>query len=528
MPTQKTNDEDTSSLRTLIDVLPDPVVLIDRGGAVMTSNAAWRELTAETSSDATPRSFDAGSPWLDQFVAMFTGAAEDHDALAEGLRAVLAAERPRFDFDHVYTRGGEARCLSLTLSPFRIGGGGEGDEGCVLLQARRATEPLLRRKVEAELAEVNARHQRFMMATTEGVCLIEGGRILDANPASVRLLGRTEEQIIGMQVLDLPPPEDRDEVMRRLRANVPGVYEARLVRGDGSWFYAELSSTAVLYQGRMIRGTAVRDVTPRKLTEISLRESEERFRLLSEITSEAVVLTDNGVVIDVNSATSEMLGLTREEIIGRSVMDFIPPEFHAIARQAIATNRVDAYEATILYRDGSTIPVLVRGRLLPYRGGMVRGTTLRDLRLQRQVDEALRQRVAQETQIAAQAAALAELSTPLIPISDSIVVMPLIGAVDIPRAERVVQALLSGVERSRASIAILDITGVPTIDSHIAGALVRAARAVRLIGAEVVLTGIRPEVAQTLVTVGVDLSDIPTRGTLRSGIAYAMTRQRGG
>jgi len=166
-------------------------------------------------------------------------------------------------------------------------------------------------------------------------------------------------------------------------------------------------------------------------------------------------------------------------------------------------------------------------RILPLRGRAIRGTTIRDLRLQRQVDEALRQKVAHEAQLAAQAATLAELSTPLIPISDAIVVMPLIGAIDSQRADRVVQALLGGVQRTGASIAILDITGVPTVDARIADALVRAARAVGLIGAEVVLTGIRPEVAQTLVTIGVDLADIPTRGALRSGIAYAMTRPRG-
>lgn len=89
MLTPKTIDETPFSLQTLLDALPDPVVLIERGGAVMTSNTAWRELTAEASSDAAPRSFDTGSsPWLHQLAAMFTGAAEDHAALtSSGPRA---------------------------------------------------------------------------------------------------------------------------------------------------------------------------------------------------------------------------------------------------------------------------------------------------------------------------------------------------------------------------------------------------------------------------------------------------------
>lgn len=130
----------------------------------------------------------------------------------------------------------------------------------------------------------------------------------------------------------------------------------------------------------------------------------------------------------------------------------------------------------------------------------------------------------QEQIIQMQAAALAELSTPLIPFTNEIVMMPLIGAIDSQRAQRVLEALLQGVAEHHASIVILDITGVAVVDTSVANALIQAARAVRLLGAEVVLTGIRPEIAQTLVGLGADLSGIVTRGSLQSGIAYAMTK----
>lgn len=130
----------------------------------------------------------------------------------------------------------------------------------------------------------------------------------------------------------------------------------------------------------------------------------------------------------------------------------------------------------------------------------------------------------QEQVIRAQQAALAELSTPLIPISSDVVVMPLIGTMDSQRAQRVLTTLLDGVATSHARVAILDITGVAVVDTQIANALVRAAQAVKLLGAQVVLTGIRPEVAQTLVGLGVDLTGMVTRGTLQSGIAYAVGR----
>lgn len=128
----------------------------------------------------------------------------------------------------------------------------------------------------------------------------------------------------------------------------------------------------------------------------------------------------------------------------------------------------------------------------------------------------------QEQLIVAQAAALAELSTPLIPISDTTVVMPLIGAIDSRRIRQIMQSLLEGVAGSRASWVILDITGVPVVDTQIANALISAAQAVNLLGARAILTGIRPEVAQTLVGLGVNLQSLITRSTLQDGITHAL------
>jgi anti-anti-sigma regulatory factor len=121
-----------------------------------------------------------------------------------------------------------------------------------------------------------------------------------------------------------------------------------------------------------------------------------------------------------------------------------------------------------------------------------------------------------------QAAALEQLSTPLIPISDDILVMPLIGTIDSRRAQQLTQTLLQGLATHHARAAILDITGVPIVDIEVAQGLLRAAQAAQLLGARVVLTGIRPEVAQTLVGIGVDLRGIVTYSTLQNGIRAVM------
>ena len=152
----------------------------------------------------------------------------------------------------------------------------------------------------------------------------------------------------------------------------------------------------------------------------------------------------------------------------------------------------------------------------------------RDITGKKLAEEALRESIRQEEALRAQAAALAELSTPIIPITKEIVVMPLIGLLDARRVERATSALLAGITARRARVAIVDITGVSVMDTLVAEGLLRAARAVQLLGAEVVITGIRPEVAQTWVSLHVDLGGIGTRGTLQDGIAFALGRSQRG
>lgn len=147
----------------------------------------------------------------------------------------------------------------------------------------------------------------------------------------------------------------------------------------------------------------------------------------------------------------------------------------------------------------------------------------RTAELRREIDE--RARLQDETD--RQAAVLREISNPVIPIDAQTLVMPLIGTLNDSRVSQIQDTLLHAIERSHTHVAILDITGVPVIDTHMATALIKMSRSVRLLGAEAVLTGIRPEIAQALVALGADLSSLVTRATLQSGIEYALRTGRG-
>lgn len=154
-------------------------------------------------------------------------------------------------------------------------------------------------------------------------------------------------------------------------------------------------------------------------------------------------------------------------------------------------------------------------------------TTLRQHIAERQEQEQARQAL-QEQVIEAQRVALLELSTPLIPVAEGVVVMPLIGAIDSQRAQHIMEILLNGVTERRATVAILDITGVKVVDTQVASVLVMIAQAVQLLGAQVVLPGIQPRIAQMLVGLGIDLRGIVTYGMLQDGIAYTLKKVRAG
>ena len=130
--------------------------------------------------------------------------------------------------------------------------------------------------------------------------------------------------------------------------------------------------------------------------------------------------------------------------------------------------------------------------------------------------------------------ALRELSTPVLRVRERLLILPIIGVLDSERARQLTEQLLSGIRTHRAKVVVIDITGAPEVDATVANHLVQTVDACRLMGAGVIITGLSPKIAQTLVTLGVDLSKIYTMGDLQGGLeeaerllGYAVTREAG-
>src|SRR2546425_3784390 len=117
--------------------------------------------------------------------------------------------------------------------------------------------------------------------------------------------------------------------------------------------------------------------------------------------------------------------------------------------------------------------------------------------------------------------AIRELSTPVLQVRERLLILPIIGVIDSQRARQLTEQLLRGIRANRAKVVVVDITGVPAIDSAVANHLVQTVEASRLMGASVIITGLSSEIAQTLVTIGVDLSKMNAVGDLQGGIEEA-------
>ena len=244
-----------------------------------------------------------------------------------------------------------------------------------------------------------------------------------------------------------------------------------------------------------------------------------RQAVLDNAVDGIMTMDEQGLIRSFNPAAGRIFGYAATEALGQPIEQFIPAP-HSHEYRVVGVGR----EVRGRRKDGSSFPLDLAVGQMDQGDQHVFIGIIHDL-TERKRTEVERAQL-QEQIIQVQATTLAALSTPLIPISDQVVVMPLIGSVDSQRARQVLAALLQGVEHSQARVAILDITGVPVVDTHVAQALISVAQGVRLLGAQFVLTGIRPEVAQTIVGMGADLSRIVTHSTLQSGIAYATSRRQ--
>jgi PAS domain S-box-containing protein len=357
------------------------------------------------------------------------------------------------------------------------------------------------------------------------------GRFILVNHFYEKLLNLSHDEIIGKTAHEILPAESAD----LFRENDRIVMESGkpLEREEESPIGTYMAIKFPIYdeEGSITAvGGVSTDISQLKKVERDLREQQELLRGITENSSAAIFVKDiEGRYLLVNQRFAALIGREPAQIIGKYESDLFSQQAVEqgrsrdkevlAARQALQfeeTVPIDGTEHTFL---SIAFPLFNRPGNIYALGGIINDiTTLKQAERER---TDFQQRV-----IEAQRMALRELSTPLIPIADHVVIMPLIGTIDSVRAQQMLETLLEGVATHQASTVILDITGVQIVDTQVANAFIEAARAVQLLGAHVLLTGIGPQIAQTLVQLGVSFHGLTTYGSLQAGIAAALKHRR--
>ena len=228
--------------------------------------------------------------------------------------------------------------------------------------------------------------------------------------------------------------------------------------------------------------------------------------------------TLDGTILSWNRGAERIYGYSAAEMVGRPVSVLVPPnkpdEVPAILEKVKRGERVSHFETTRVRKDGEVIDLSLNVSPIRDASGQIIGasTTARDITEQKKMREALTERAKE----------ILDVSTPVLQVWEGVVVAPFIGTLDTQRPQQFMERLLDKIVQTNSAVALLDVTGVPAIDTRTAQHLIETITSVRLLGAQAILTGVRPAIAQTLAHLGINLADVVTRSSLAAGLRVAL------
>ena len=268
------------------------------------------------------------------------------------------------------------------------------------------------KRTEGELRESEGRFRATFEQAAVGILQVglDGGW-LRFNNKFCDITGYPREELGAAGVFSLISPEDFDRDFERgvsmLAGELRDYSEEKLIIGKGGvrvWINLTVSLVYDEKDEPIYFIAVVEDIGKRKEAEEGLRQSEERFRMLSEEVVEGLILSDNGRIIDANRSLTEMFGYELAELVGFEASDLTPPDHREMVRRRIVREDTSHYESRGLKRDGTVFPIEIRSRNLPYSGRRIRVTSVIDLTERKRQEEALRQSEALYRTVVEQAA----------------------------------------------------------------------------------------------------------------------------
>ncbi|MBL8491065.1 MAG: PAS domain-containing protein, partial [Rhodocyclaceae bacterium] len=355
----------TGLARALLDAIPAHTAILDRRGTIVAVNAAWQDFSDAHCGASCLRlaGSGVGANYLDTCRRCVGLGADQGLAAARGLEAVLAGRADRYTLEYP-CHGPEAeRWFVLEATPLEVG-----DAACLVthweVTQRRADADALRESRDRYAALVDNSLDAVLLTSPDG-------GVLAANPAACAMFGRTAAEMARGRrddLIDATDPRLAAGIEERART---GRFhgELRYRRRDGSLFPGETSSSVFTDRtGALRTSTTIRDVGARHRAEAALRESEARYRDLFDSMAQGAFLQGaDGTLLDINPAGLELLGLTREEFLGRTSMH---PAWRVV-REDGSPWPADAYPSMVALRTGRPVTGQVTGVFNPRRGEFV-------------------------------------------------------------------------------------------------------------------------------------------------------------
>ncbi|MGA0613110.1 PAS domain S-box protein, partial [Caldimonas sp. KR1-144] len=348
--------------RAVWDALPAPVVALARDGRLLAANEAFGAATGCKGEAA------LGRGWIDSL----SGVARD------ALRSALTAAQ---SFHTEFA----APCPDGSLVWFDCDGRWLPDEQCFLcslhdITARKTAE--LAARAQAEQFRLLADNVPVLIAYFEA----HTNRCLFANRQYARTFGRDEQSILGHTTEEIIGPEAWQRIQpyveRVVALGQPAAYERQLAGADGQPRWIEVNLLPHMNEGGVAVAAFVliNDITKHRLAERAVRESEDRLSTFMQASAEGIVFHRDALVLDVNPPICELLGYTREEMLGRRTTEFVAPEFVEKAVRTIASGAEITYESIVLHKSGARIPVEFITRTIMRNGEKLRLVIVRDIR----------------------------------------------------------------------------------------------------------------------------------------------------
>lgn len=266
---------------------------------------------------------------------------------------------------------------------------------------RELKEAAVRREWQRTAEALKESEERFRLLadqTVEGIVLSQEGKVFDANRSFTRMYGYELEELVGMEVVELVPPEMREMVARRISARHAEPYESMGLKKDGTVFPVEVRPRRIPYEGRQVRVTSVLDLTERKLAEEALRASEAEYRAIFELAGVGKAQSDpqTGRLVRVNPKFCEITGYSAEELLGMTFLEITHPDdregdFDRFRRMVRGEGDYSV-EKRYIRKDGQVAWVSVNATVVRDEGGRpVRtASTIQDITGRKRAEEDLR------------------------------------------------------------------------------------------------------------------------------------------